>query len=238
MKELNIYFVCDAGMGSSALGASMLQRKLRNSGLNEKVHNCGLNEIPEEIDILISHQMFYKQLKERYPDKLILKVDGFAGEDVYERIVEEIMKETNKKAVLAKEQIRVGCPSVTNVEAIKAVGNLLLDAGYIEEPYIAGMLNRDASLTTYIGNDLAIPHGEYEVKEYVKKTGLAVMIYPDGIDWDGNLVRVVIGIAATNNNHMQILQNIASKLCEMETVDNLVASNDIDYIYQILTEEE
>ena len=235
---LKIYFVCDAGMGSSALGASLLQRKLENVGLHVRVHNCGLNEIPNEVDILISHQMFYKQLKENHPNQLILKVDGFTGENVYERIAEKIMEETNKKAVLMKEQIKVGCSRVTRVEAIEAIGNILLDAGYIEEPYIKGMLNRDASLTTYIGNDLAIPHGEYDVKEYVKKTGLAVMIYPEGIDWGGNLVRVVIGIAATNNDHMQILQNIASKLCEMETVDKLVASNDVDYVYQILMGDE
>jgi len=237
MKEMMIYFVCDAGMGSSALGASILQRKLKAAGLFANVQNCGLNEIPRNVDILISHQMFYKQLKEKYPNKVILKVNAFVGEAIYERIVERIMEETKKKMVLKKEHIKVNCDSVTHIEAIQAVGNLLLKAGYIEAPYIEGMLKRDAALTTYIGNDLAIPHGEFEVKEYVKKTGLALMIYPNGIDWEGNFVRIVIGIAAKNDDHMQILQNIASKLCEMEVVDNLVASNNIDYIYQILCEE-
>ena len=99
------------------------------------------------------------------------------------------------------------------------------------------MLNRDHSLTTYIGNDIAIPHGEYEVKDCVKKTGIAVMIYPDGIPWAQGNARIVIGIAAKNDDHMSILANIASKLGEMETVEQVVAG-DVDTIYDILTKEE
>ena len=113
-----------------------------------------------------------------------------------------------------------------------------MDKGYIEEPYIQGMLNRDHDLTTYIGNDLAIPHGEYDVKDYVKKTGIAVMIYPQGIDWNGNKTRIVIGIAAKGNDHMEILTNIALKLSDMETVEKIVNACDIDFIYEVLTQGE
>ena len=99
------------------------------------------------------------------------------------------------------------------------------------------MLKRDHDLTTYIGNDLAIPHGEYDVKDYVKTTGMAVMIYPDGVEWNGNKARIVIGIAANGDAHMEILSNIALKLCDMDTVNQIVESKDINYIYDVLTKE-
>lgn len=84
----------------------------------------------------------------------------------------------------------------------------------------------------------AIPHGEYDVKDYVKKTGIAVMIYPQGIDWNGNKTRIVIGIAAKGNDHMEILTNIALKLSDMETVEKIVNACDIDFIYEVLTQGE
>lgn len=138
--------------------------------------------------------------------------------------------------MLKKEAIILNCASCTSDEAIVAMGELLQAHGYIEAPYIQGMLNRDHDLTTYLGNDLAIPHGEFDVKKYVLNTGIAVMIYPNGIDWNGNLVRIVIGIAAKGDDHMEILSNIAITLCEMETVDQIVASDDVDFIRNILVE--
>lgn len=97
------------------------------------------------------------------------------------------------------------------------------------------MLNRDHALTVWIGNDIAIPHGEYEVKDCVKKTGLAVDIYPEGIAWGGGTVRIVIGIAATTDEHITILQNIADCLGDMDVVEKVVAG-DPAYIHQVLTQ--
>lgn len=146
-------------------------------------------------------------------------------------------KKEVKKEILIKENIKLNCQAKTSDEAILAIGNVLKNTGYIEEEYIQGMLHRDHALTTYIGNDIAIPHGEYEVKDYVKETGIAVMIYPQGIPWaDGN-VRIVIGIAAKNDDHMTILANIASKLQDMDAVERVV-QGDIDSIYEFMTSED
>ena len=142
-------------------------------------------------------------------------------------------KEEKKNNILEKSNILLNCRADNSDEAIVAMGKLLQGAGYIDEGYIQGMLNRDHSLTTYIGNDIAIPHGEYEVKDCVKKTGIAVMIYPDGIRWADGRVRIVIGIAAKNDDHMAILANIAEKLGEMEMVEKVVAG-DVDTVYEIL----
>lgn len=139
--------------------------------------------------------------------------------------------------ILAKKNIILNCPSCTSDEAIVAIGQLLVDDGYIKPEYIKGMLERDHSLSVYIGNNLAIPHGEYDVKDYVIKGGLAVMIYPDGIDWHGEIANIIVGIAANGDEHMAILSNIAIKLCEMETVNAIIKSQSVDYIYDVLTKE-
>lgn len=142
-------------------------------------------------------------------------------------------KAPEKNEILSQNNIRLNQKAATSDEAIVSVGKKLLEAGYIDEPYINGMLNRDHDITTYIGNDIAIPHGEYEVKDYVKQTGLAVDIYPDGISWGGGNVRIVIGIAATTDEHVAILQNIAEKLSDMDMVEKVV-SGDTRFIYEVL----
>ena len=145
-------------------------------------------------------------------------------------------KEDTGNQILDVNNIRTGCRAATSDEAIFSVGQMLLDAGFIEEGYIQGMLNRDHGLTTYIGKDIAIPHGEYDVKDCVKRTGLAIQIYPDGIPWAGGTVRVVIGIAATTDEHITILQNIAERLGDMAVVEEVVSGTPAS-IHRIMTEK-
>ncbi len=141
-----------------------------------------------------------------------------------------------KKEVLSIENIVLGCESCISDEAIVSCGNMFVEKGYVEKGYIEGMLNRDHSLSVYIGNTLAIPHGEYEVSKYVKETGLVVRIYPNGIDWHGETVNIVIGIAAHGDDHMAVLSNIAIALCEMETVEKVIHTKDVNFIYELLTQ--
>lgn len=231
-----IYFVCTGGMGSSALRASLLKKQCQLAQLDCIVKNCAISDIPEQVDILVCHE----QLKNNVPNKntKIYTIRSFSDKERYEAIVEEIKMEDKKNSILKKQSIALHCTSCSSDDAIKAVGKMLLQENYIEEPYIDGMLQRDHSLTTYIGNHIAIPHGEYEVKQYVSNTGLAVMIYPKGIDWHGELVKIVIGIAAKNDDHMEILSNIACKLCELEVVEQIVNSDNVDFIHEVLTKEE
>lgn len=141
-----------------------------------------------------------------------------------------------KPEILSRDYIRLNQHASSSDDAIVSVGRQLVKAGFVEEPYIQGMLNRDHDLTTFIGNDIAIPHGEYEVKDFVKQTGLAVDIYPDGVEWAGQKARIVIGIAATTDEHVRILQNIAEKLSDMDMVEKVVAGN-TDFIHSLLVME-
>lgn len=237
--QLKIYFVCDAGMGSSALGASLLQRRIAQQGIPLRIRNTSVDEIPDEVDVIISHRNYANRIRKDHPDVCLYEIDNFMDVSQYERIVEDLMmfKKRNKE-ILKINNIKLNCEANSVEEAIRSAGNLLVASGYVKPPYVEGMVQRNASLTTYIGNDIAIPHGEYQVKEEVIHTGLVVMIYPKGIDWDGNFVRIVVGIGARDDDHMTILSNIATKLGDMEEVERVVASNDPKFIYDLLTSEE
>lgn len=231
---ISVYFACDAGLGSSALGASIFKRICKNNDLNVIVKNCSIYELPERAKIILCHEYFYEYATNKYPNKMIYAIKNFMDNTNYERVLVDMINQE----ILKKENILLHCNAKTSDEAIHAVGNVLVNTGYITEKYIEGMLERDHSLTTYIGNDIAIPHGEFEYKDEIHKTGLAVMVYPNGINWGGGNVRIVIGIAAKNEDHMKILANIASKLSEMDMVEELVASENVDFIHELLTEGE
>lgn len=86
---------------------------------------------------------------------------------------------------------------------------MLVDSGYVEPAYVDAMLERENSFSTFMGNGLALPHGVESAKKNIKASGIAVMTFPEGTDWGGNQVNVVIGIAGAGEEHLQILSVIA-----------------------------
>ncbi len=137
--------------------------------------------------------------------------------------------------MLRKEDIILGQSSEDKDAAIERCGRLLVEAGYADNEYIEGMLARDNHFSTAIGNAIAIPHGEKEYKQYIKKTGISVITYPQGIDWNGVLVKLVVGIAALGEEHLEILENIVDVLEEEEDVIRLVEANSKERIIEVFT---
>ena len=99
------------------------------------------------------------------------------------------------------------------------------------------MLEREKSFSTFMGNGLALPHGVEAAKKAIKASGIAVMTFPQGIDWAGNEVHVVIGIAGVGDEHLAILSTVAEKMLDDEAAKRLT-EGDADTIYSILTEKE
>lgn len=145
-------------------------------------------------------------------------------------------KKEEKPELLKRENIRLDCPAVTKDEAIRAVGELLVDSGYVDESYIDAMLKRELSFPTNIGNGIALPHGVEEAKKDIRHSGIAVMVYPDGVNWGSEVVKLVIGIAGAGEDHLEILSIIAGKMAEPDAVEQVVAS-DRDAIYKVFTEQ-
>jgi mannitol/fructose-specific phosphotransferase system IIA component len=140
--------------------------------------------------------------------------------------------------ILNRNNIRLNLPVEFHEDAIRRAGKLLVEGGYVQERYVDGMIARNRSFSTAIGNHIAIPHGEKEYKQDILKTGICVLTYPQGLDWDGETVYLVVGIAARGEEHLDILNNIVDKLDTGEDVKKLVQMGSKDAILDLFTGAE
>lgn len=136
--------------------------------------------------------------------------------------------------VLTLAQIKVPGAARSKRDAIREAGQILVDAGAVSPDYIAAMYEREKSVSTYMGNYLAIPHGTNESKETIKRSALSVVKYETPIDWDGNEVRFVIGIAGYEGGHLDILGKVALVFVDTDEVDRLLRTRSADDIFQLL----
>ncbi|MBP3457704.1 MAG: PTS sugar transporter subunit IIA [Lachnospiraceae bacterium] len=138
-----------------------------------------------------------------------------------------------KLALLYPENVRIGCKADTKENVIRTVGQMLVDAGYVNQSYVDAMLKREESFSTYMGNELALPHGVEEAKKDIKASGIAVMVFPEGTDWGGEQVKVVVGIAGVGEEHLQILSVIAEQMLEEGSVER-ITSGSVEDVYEML----
>lgn len=136
--------------------------------------------------------------------------------------------------ILKVENIRLNEKFDSKYDAIKMAGELLVAGGYVNEHYIEEMVKREDLSTTYIGNDIAIPHGTESAKNDVLDSGISVIQVPEGVDFNGDKARVVFGIAGKNNTHLEILANIAVFCSDMENVEKLVKAETKEEIMDLL----
>ena len=144
---------------------------------------------------------------------------------------------SKKKELLYRENIQVNCKAASQEEVIREVGGMLVKSGYVDAPYVDAMLEREESFSTFMGNGLALPHGVEAAKKDIKASGIAVMTFPEGIDWAGNTVNVVIGIAGVGEEHLNILGVIAEKMLD-DTAAERLKTGDVDIVYEILAGKE
>ena len=123
--------------------------------------------------------------------------------------------------VLTADSIRLHGTATTRDGAITEVGELLVSTGSVTTDYVTAMFARESSVSTYMGNLLAIPHGTNESKDAVHHSAVAVVRYDHDIDWGGHPVRFVIGIAGKGDSHLEVLGAIALVFSDMTAVDEL-----------------
>ena len=127
--------------------------------------------------------------------------------------------------VLDLDRIKLDGEARTRDDAIREVGAMLVDAGAVTQGYADAMFDREAAVSTYMGNFLAIPHGTNEAKDGIIHSALAIVRYDSPIDWDGNEVRFAVGIAGKGDDHLGILSGIAIAFSDEATVDKLLAAS-------------
>jgi PTS system mannitol-specific IIA component len=138
--------------------------------------------------------------------------------------------------VLQLSQIRTDGEATTKLEAMREAHDILVEAGAVTAAYLPAMLEREASVSTYMGNFLAIPHGTNESKEAILSSALSFVRYSEPIDWDGNPVHFVVGIAGIENQHLDILSKIAIVFSDEDEVDALLKASSAEEILDILGE--
>ncbi|ASU85433.1 PTS sugar transporter subunit IIA [Nocardiopsis gilva YIM 90087] len=135
---------------------------------------------------------------------------------------------------LRAEAVRLGCTATGRDDAIDQCGALLLKTGAVEPAYLAAMHERESSVSTYIGEGVAIPHGTDAARALVKRTSLAVVQFPDGVDWGGPTVHLAIGIAASGDEHMSVLSSLARVLSDPDRAERLRGAADTATVLDLL----
>ncbi len=129
--------------------------------------------------------------------------------------------------VLETKNIFINQESGKKEDIIRRIGDIFSSQGYTNESYTQAMLDKEKVFNTYIGNEIAIPHGIEAAKKDIKKTGLVLMTFPEGLDWGASeKVRVVIGIAAVGDEHLDVLQKIAMTFSDKEGLEHLLTLNE------------
>lgn len=245
-----IVFACDAGMGSSAMGASTLRNKLKKQGIDVQVSNEAIENIPEDAQIVITHENLRARAKLAAPQAEHISIQDFIENPIYDLLVERLVEAkekhqesqvkpigTEELPVLQKKNILLGQKSVEKTEAIKMAGRLLADSGYVTEEYIDAMIQRENDLSTYIGNGIAIPHGVASGRMQIRKTGISILQFPHEVDFGEGLAYLVVGIAGVGNEHLAILSNLASIMEEDEIAEGLKTTQDLEYVYTLFTKK-
>lgn len=254
-----IMFACDAGMGSSALGATRFRKRTSLAGLEVKVRNCAVDQVPDATDLIVCQRGLAERVKSTNPGKEVVIIDNFLSDPALDILLErlikaeiagqagndetgvnEVMPEQVEEPVLDEggilkiENIMTGLAPESKEEAIRRVGQILYDGGYVDVSYIDAMIERENLTTTYMGMGLAIPHGTSEAKAAVIKSGIAVLQYPEGVEFGDEKAHLIIGIAGVGDSHLEILAKVSEALEDEEVLDRLSKSADASKIYETL----
>jgi mannitol/fructose-specific phosphotransferase system IIA component len=142
-------------------------------------------------------------------------------------------------SILSKERISLQASATDKADAIRKAGELLVTSGCVLPAYVDGMLTREQSMSTSLGNGVAIPHGVYENREHILQTGISVLQLTDGVDWEEDeKVYMVIGIAASADEHVGVLANLADVMDNEESLAELLKTSDPDVILKHLGEKQ
>lgn len=234
-----IVFACDAGMGSSAMGATKFRNRIAPLNLGITVINTSVDNVPANADVVVCQAVLQDRAKASAPQAELITIGNFladpnldalfasleakaagAGEQPAAEVKVEEATTTNN-GIMVAAGIKTGQASVSKEEAITAAGKLLHELGYVNESYIPAMLEREKTVSTYMGLGVAIPHGTSEAKDEVKKTGIVLLQYPEGVDFGDEKAYLVFGIAGIGNEHLDLLAKIGTVIEEEENLDKL-----------------
>lgn len=254
-----IVVACDAGMGSSAMGAGMLRKRVQDAGLDISVTNRAIDQLDDQVDWVITHKDLTERARRHAPNARHISLTNFLDNALYQSLVSELFEAANDDVMrptlmvaanddsfespssevfsLSRTDIHLGLSAGDKETAIRTAGKLLVEAGYVESEYVDAMLEREKLVSTYLGESIAVPHGTIAAKDKVKRTGIVICQYPQGVpfgDGKDDVARLVIGIAARNDEHIQVISRLTNALDEPGVIDRLATTNDPQELLDLL----
>ena len=248
-----IIFACDAGMGSSAMGATKFRNRIKNDRPDISVTNTSVDNIPADCDIAIVQTTLADRAKKSAPQAQLITIGNFLADPALDALYVQlttgdapaapagentdiVIPDTPiKKQVIVKEGIKLGQKSVTKEEAIQAAGELLEKLGYVDHTYVDAMQEREKLVTTYMGMGVAIPHGTTQAKSTVKKTGIVFIQYPEGVDFGDEKAQLVFGIAGIGDEHLDLLSKLCTLLEDEALLETLKTTDDVAWVLEQLS---
>jgi len=135
------------------------------------------------------------------------------------------------------ENIKIGSTAASKADAIREAANLLVQTQYIKPGYMNSMMEREKVANTFLGNGIAIPHGLPKDRDEILRTGIAVVQIPNGVEWNaGEIVHLVVGIAARSDEHIEVLSNLTTLLGDEALIQRLSVTSDPHDIIASLTQ--
>ena len=250
-----IIFACDAGMGSSAMGATKFRNRIKSQRPEIVVKNTSVDNIPADCDIAVVQTTLADRARKSAPQAQLITIGNFLADPALDAlyvqlttgdapaseaeaaIVEQAESEqpANHSTVIVREGIVLGERPETKEEAIARAGKLLVKLGYVDESYIPAMLEREKLVSTYMGMGVAIPHGTSQAKGTVKKSGIVCIQYPQGVYFGSEKAHLIFGIAGVGDEHLEILANICTMLEDEKVLEELKTTKDVDWVLSHLS---
>lgn len=251
-----VVFACDAGMGSSAMGATRFRNRIKAERPDLTVKHSGVDNVTGEAKIVVCQRVLSERARKSAPQAQIVEIDNFLDDPALDVLYESLNSMKNSavpagnaptaklapaadpdkpKLSISAADIQLGCKSVGREQAIRDSGALLVKRGYVKDPYVDAKVERDKLTSVYIGMGIAIPHGTNEAKDAVENTGVVLQQYPDGVDFDGEKAQLVFGIAGKGEEHLEILANICRILEDEEILEKLKTTDDLDWALSVLS---
>lgn len=247
-----VVFACDAGMGSSAMGATKFRNRIKAERPDLTVTNTSVDNIPVDADVVVCQQVLADRARACAPQAHLVAIGNFLADpgldELYRSLtaqkpantpaaaeIQPTKAEEKTRTTMTADCVKLGLPPVSKEEAIRAAGHLLVEQGCVDESYIDAMLEREKLVTTYMGMGIAIPHGTTEQKARVKKSGIVMLQYPEGVDFGEEKAQLVFGIAGVGNEHLDLLSSICTALEDEEVLNNLKTTKGVSYVLRCMT---
>ena len=239
-----IKFACDAGMGSSALGATRFRKRAAYENIDADISNCAIEDIPADTDIVVCQNHLKDRALERVERNsaeggkktVVIGIENFMEDPALDRLLESLKGGNHE--VLTKDNILTGLKTESKDDAILRAGHLLEQKGYVRKGYAEAMLKRENESTTYMGMGIAIPHGTDEAKKDIIRSGIVILQYPEGVDFGDEKAYLIAGIAGKGDEHIEILASLGETFEDEDKLKTLMSAEDPNIIYNILNNNE